>query len=220
MDLLAPAVDLTVLGAAVVLHEVGHGAVAYRCGDPTAAEQGRLTLNPLRHVDPIGTVLLPLLLGAGAWLAGVRPLLFGWAKPVPVDPRRMRNPRRDMALVAAAGPTINVVLGMLSAGALVLLYVHLPDARSSRLADAARMSVRLNCVLAVLNLLPIPPLDGGRIFAALAPRAWRPALAQVERYGLLIVVLVISSTPVLPWLVAPVITAMLALGVYVVRVAS
>ena len=97
MEVLPLALELAILAAAVVLHEVGHGVVAYRCGDSTAAEQGRLTLNPLRHVDLVGTILLPGLLLATAWMTGSRPMLFGWAKPVPVNARRMRQPRRDMA---------------------------------------------------------------------------------------------------------------------------
>src|SRR5262245_32158286 len=110
MDLLPFVLDLGILTVAVVLHEVGHGVVAYGCGDATAAERGRLTLNPLRHVDPVGTLLIPGLLLASAWAVGAKPLLFGWAKPVPIDPRRMRRPRRDMALVALAGPTVNFLL--------------------------------------------------------------------------------------------------------------
>src|SRR4029453_3725613 len=115
MDLVPLVMALGILTVAVVLHEVGHGVVAYRCGDATAAEQGRLTLNPLRHIDPIGTVVLPIVLLVSAWAVGARPMLFGWAKPVPVDARRMRHPRRDMALVALAGPTVNFLLAGLGA---------------------------------------------------------------------------------------------------------
>src|SRR5262245_46445729 len=148
---------------AVVLHEVAHGTVAYACGDPTAARAGRLTLNPLPHVDPVGTVILPGLLVLTSQFLGGSPILFGWAKPVPIDPRYFRRPRLDGFLVALAGPGTNLVLAALSAIAWGWL-VSRPEAFPawSFARSLAMQSVIVNCVLAVFNLLPVPPLDGGR----------------------------------------------------------
>src|SRR4029453_5036318 len=147
--------------AAVVLHEVAHGVVAYACGDPTAARAGRLTLNPLAHVDPVGTLLVPGLLLLMPLLLGSPPFVFGWAKPVPIDPRWFRRPRLDALLVALAGPGTNVVLAVLSALALGALAAPVEVTPITRLlANVAGQSIVINCVLAVFNLLPIPPLDG------------------------------------------------------------
>lgn len=185
---------------AMVLHEYAHGWVAAKCGDSTAKLQGRLTINPLAHIDPLGTVILPvmcLLMGS---------FLFGWAKPVPVDPRNMRQPRRDMALVAAAGPGMNLLLAVAGALLLAVLLTIEPslslrgseeaDASSSALATMvfrplavmALYSVMINVFLALFNLLPIPPLDGGRILTAMLPPKPAIALARLEPYGMLILV--------------------------------
>src|SRR6185436_1999937 len=160
MDLLPLVMDLGILTMAVVLHEVGHGVVAYRCGDPTAAEQGRLTLNPIRHIDPVGTLLVPGIMLASAWAMGVHPLLLGWAKPVPIDPRRMRRPRRDMALVAIAGPLVNFALATLAVYGLRVGY-GMDGLAGSLMRVTAGLAIGTNVALAVLNLLPILPLDGG-----------------------------------------------------------
>ncbi|MGH7966560.1 MAG: site-2 protease family protein [Candidatus Binatia bacterium] len=187
---------------AVVLHELAHGYVAFRLGDPTAARAGRLTLNPLAHVDIFGTVLLPLML-----LFVGSPFLFGYAKPVPVNFMNLRNPRRDMVLVALAGPLTNLTLAGLSALALnSLLSLQVSDGfLGSNLAIVARMaqySVLINVGLAVFNLLPVPPLDGGRVATGLLPRSPALALARLEPYGMLII-LALLMTGVLDQILRP-----------------
>jgi Zn-dependent protease len=219
MDLSSLVMTLGILAAAVVLHEVGHGLVAYACGDPTAAEQGRLTLNPLRHVDPLGTVIVPGLLLGSAWLAGSSPMLFGWAKPVPVDARRMHRPRRDMALVAIAGPAVNLVLA--AAGAVALRWALSADEPFGELVRILAIgTIWTNCTLAVLNLLPIVPLDGGRILTSLLPRGLASRYVRLEGVGLLLVVVLLSQTSILSALVRPVVRTFVAVGTAGLRIAS
>lgn len=163
---------------AITLHEAAHGYAARHFGDPTAWQQGRISINPLRHIDPIGTVLIPLaiLLFSGG------NFLFGYAKPVPVDFGRLRNPKRDMLWVALAGPAANLVMACFWALMFKLSWV-VPAFFSLPLARMAEFGIIINCVLMVLNLLPLPPLDGGRIAVSLLPHrlAWK--FAQLERWG-------------------------------------
>jgi Zn-dependent protease len=192
--------------AAIILHEVAHGVVAYALGDPTAARHGRLTLNPIPHIDPIGTILLPALLLIAPHFLGTPPFVFGWAKPVPIDPRRMRNPRRDSVLVALAGPATNLLLALLSVGVLVVL----PESSETGslvggLGRMALASVWINCVLAVFNLIPVPPLDGGRLVTALLPPSASRAMRTVEGIGFVIVVLIVMNTNIVGTLVRPVV---------------
>lgn len=165
---------------AITLHEAAHGFIAWSYGDDTAYKLGRVTLNPLKHVHPIGTVLLPL-----ALIILKAPFLFGYAKPVPVATHRLRRPRRDMVYVAAAGPMANFILAALSA-LLFNIVPLLPDAAAGWLAHTLRISIVVNVVLAVLNLLPLPPLDGGRIAVGILPISLAVPLAKLERYGIFI----------------------------------
>jgi len=175
---------------AVTLHEVAHGRAARHFGDRTAEAQGRLSLNPLRHIDPVGTVLVPALL-----LALHSPFLFGWARPVPVNPRFMRRPRQDMVWVAAAGPASNIVMAIGWAIVLSMAQRGGGGALALALQAMAWTGVWINLLLAVFNMLPIPPLDGGRVLANLMrPGPAVRLLERLEPWGLLIVLgLVVSG---------------------------
>jgi len=196
----------------VVLHEVAHGLVAYNLGDPTAARAGRLTLNPIRHVDPFGTVILPGLLLLAPLLLGTRPLVFGYARPVPVDFRRLRSPRRDTILVALAGPLTNLALATASAFLLVRAMAIQGGAGVAALRNLAMASLTINAVLAVFNLLPVPPLDGGRVLSALLPVRQAAVLRSVERIGMVVVILLVMNTNVVARLVRPLLHLLLRLA--------
>jgi Zn-dependent protease len=171
---------------AITLHEAAHGYVARMFGDHTAWMLGRVTLNPLKHIDPLGTVLIPaalLLMGA--------PFVFGWAKPVPVNFGNLRNPKADMFWVAAAGPASNFLQALL--WAIVFKLVLAGAVQSPAVVEMARIGLIANLALMALNLLPVPPLDGGRIAVSLLPHRAAVALSRVEPYGLFVVVALLAT---------------------------
>ncbi len=174
---------------AITVHEVSHGWVASRLGDPTAKMLGRLTLNPIKHIDPLGTIVLPLVMLV---LGG---FIFGWAKPVPVTWENLRHPKRDMALVAAAGPLSNLLMALFWA-LLMRLAIGLgpePGGSLAFLLYVGAAGIQINVVLAVLNMLPLPPLDGGRVAVALLPGRLSWQLSQLEPYGFIIILALLAT---------------------------
>ena len=193
-------ISFIVLLFSLTVHEMAHAWTADRLGDPTARLLGRVSLNPLVHADPVGTVLFPLI----AMITGAP--LIGWAKPVPVNVRQLRHHRRDYVLVAAAGPASNLVMAV-TAGCLLAVLPISPqtlDAAnvSAPLATLLSQAMRLNVLLAVFNMIPIPPLDGGRVAVGILPNALAYPLARMERVGCLLIIVVMLVFP-LGWLIGP-----------------
>lgn len=167
---------------AITLHEAAHGYIAMKLGDRTAFMLGRVTMNPIRHIDPIGTILVPLL----TFMMGG--ILFGWAKPVPVNFGNLHHPKKDMLWVAAAGPGANIAMALFWAAVIKLAHVLPLNDYTQPLALMGQAGITINAILAALNLLPLPPLDGGRIAVSLLPPRWAYGLARVEPYGMFILI--------------------------------
>ena len=195
---------------AITLHEAAHGFVAKRFGDLTAYAQGRVSLNPIRHIDPFGTVILPLILLAVSKLSGGPGIIFGWAKPVPVNFSNLRHPKRDMLWVAAAGPLSNFAMALFWALMVKIGIVTSGSYFSLPLAMMGAAGVMINAIIMVLNLLPLPPLDGGRILVSLLPHRLAYGVARLEPYGFLILILLLF-TGLLGHVLWPIIGMMMAL---------
>ena len=182
---------------AITFHELSHGFVANKLGDPTAKMMGRLTLNPLAHIDPFGTILMPIML----IIFTNGQFVFGYAKPVPINPANFKNPRRDMAISAAAGPVTNFILAVVSVfilkGIIAPLSLIVPESVSSTILTPLflifQSSVVYNVVLAVFNMIPIPPLDGGRVLTGLLPYKHAISFSKIEPFGFMIVILLIAT---------------------------
>jgi len=181
---------------AITLHEAAHGYVARHFGDMTAYQQGRISLNPIRHIDPLGTILLPILT---LWMGGI---LFGWAKPVPVNFGALRHPKKDMLWVALAGPASNLFMAFCWALIAKIALAFPENYYAVPMVEMAKIGININVVLMVLNLLPLPPLDGGRIAISMLPHRQAYQLAKIEPYGMFILIF-LAVTPVLWWILRP-----------------
>ncbi len=199
---------------AIILHEVAHGFVAYKLGDPTAKMMGRLTLNPISHIDPFGTILMPLLL----YVVTNGQFVFGYAKPVPINPMNFKNPKRDMAISAAAGPLTNILLAIISVLFLKHLLVPLSIAVPASVLESVLRPLSLmiqagffiNVVLATFNMIPIPPLDGGRVLMGLLPYRQAMSLGKLEPFGF-IIIMVLIITHISDYIILPVISFIVGL---------
>lgn len=219
------AIQLSVILFAISFHESAHAYAALRFGDTTARDLGRISLNPIRHIDPFGTVILPLLLAVSH--AGA---IFGWAKPVPVDYQRLRNPRRDMVLVALAGPGMNLLLALVGTAILAGTIAISGESRNGAAAIIAANAlnfVLINIFLAVFNLLPVPPFDGGHVVEGLLPPSLALPFRKIGRFSLLVFVILLLVLPaispradVIARVVSPVVDqiARLFLGIFGLRV--
>ena len=199
---------------AIILHEVSHGFVANKLGDPTAKMMGRLTLNPLAHIDLFGTIIMPLLL----LVSTHGQFVFGYAKPVPINPYNFKNPKRDMAISSAAGPLMNLVIALVSVVILKYLVIPLAGGASEEvmvkiikpMGMMLNVSIQINIVLAAFNLLPIPPLDGGRVLMGFLPDSQANALGKVEPFGM-VIVLVLLVTGMAGAVITPLIRLLMSL---------
>lgn len=183
---------------AITLHEAAHGYVARYFGDMTAYQQGRISLNPVRHIDPFGTILLPILM---FWMSSGA-FLFGWAKPVPVNFGALRQPKKDMLWVALAGPASNFFMALCWALFAKIALAFPENYYAVPMVEMAKIGININVVLLVLNLLPLPPLDGGRIAVSMLPHRQAFQLAKIEPYGMFILIF-LAITPVLWWILRP-----------------
>lgn len=195
--------QLIVLIFSVMIHEVSHGLMALRLGDDTAKAAGRLTLNPLKHIDLFGSVILPLLL-----ILSRSPILFGWAKPVPYNPLRLKDPKKGSALIGAAGPMSNIIIALVFGIVLRLIFsfYHIDSAFSfpGRIVLLLNIIVVINILLAVFNLIPIPPLDGASVLFAFLPDHWRAVRIFLSRYGFFLLLVLIFS-PLFDFIARPVV---------------
>ena len=211
MDIAALVQSLTISALpiifAITLHEAAHGYAARHFGDPTAWMLGRISANPLRHIDPVGTLLVPAVIVFTSYVALDSVFIFGWAKPVPVNFGRLRNPKRDMLWVAGAGPAANLAMALAWALLFKLVTLMPIHAYSLPLAEMARIGINVNIGLMVLNLLPLPPLDGGRIAVSLLPYPLAVRFSQLERWGFPIL-LVLLFTGLLGDIMRPFVVAL------------
>ncbi len=189
MDLVSPIISIVILIYSAILHEIAHGLVAYRLGDPTAKLRGRLTLNPIPHIDPFMSILMPLIL-----IISGSPIIFGGAKPVPVDPFNLRDGRKDMALVSLAGPLTNLLLAILAG---IFIHIFFPGSGFFEVMKhgiggmVLANIVLLNLILAIFNLIPIPPLDGSKVFSLLLPPKQAAAYMSLGSIGMFILIMLL-----------------------------